>query len=186
VSGTILERVASGDPTAVDECLQQYGGLVWSLTRRSTWNFADAEDAVQEIFIEIWRHAARFDSAIASEATFITMIAQRRLIDRHRKRRRSVNTKPLENESIVTASVESDSIEIREEAERARELMQQLRTKERQILKLSLNDGMSQSEIAESTNMSLGTVKTHARRGLIRLRKLLDADPIAPVRGEAK
>ena len=58
------------------------GGLVWSLARKFLRSHADAEDAVQEIFVDVWRSAARFDPAIASETTFVAMIARRRLIDR--------------------------------------------------------------------------------------------------------
>ena len=83
---TILQSVADGNAAAVDECLGKYGGLVWSLARRLCPRHEDAEDAVQEIFVEIWRNAAKFDPEIASEATYVTMIARRRLIDRYRRR----------------------------------------------------------------------------------------------------
>ena len=76
----ILNRIAAGDPDAVQECLDQFGGLVWSLARRLTSSESDAEDAVQEIFVEIWRKAERYDPSIASESTFIAMLARRRLI----------------------------------------------------------------------------------------------------------
>ena len=84
----VLHRVAAGDRAAVRECLARYGGLVWSLVRRSTSDAAEAEDAVQEIFVDVWQSASRFDPAVASEATFIAMIARRRLIDRARRRNR--------------------------------------------------------------------------------------------------
>jgi RNA polymerase sigma factor (sigma-70 family) len=186
MSESILERVAAGDPAAIDECLQRYGGLVWSLARRFSSNFTDAEDAVQEIFIEIWRKAANFDASVASEATYITMIARHRLIDQYRKRKRRIETAPFGDEQTVASAQQQEHVEIHEEAERARELMQRLKPEERRILELSINDGMSQSEISEVTNIPLGTVKTHARRGLIRLRELLQADPVAQVIGEAK
>lgn len=79
---TILERIAAGDPSALDECMDRYGGLIWSLVRRLAPDYTDAEDIVQEILVGLWRSAGRFDPRIASEATFITMIARRRLIDR--------------------------------------------------------------------------------------------------------
>ena len=73
--------------------------------------------------------------------------------------------------------------EISEEAARAREHMQQLRPEERQVLELSINHGLSQSQIAETTNLPLGTVKTHTRRGLIRLRELLGVNLAGGVAG---
>jgi len=186
VTQTILPRVATGDPAAVEECLRHYGGLVWSLARRFCADHAEAEDAVQEIFIAIWRNAGRFDAGRGSEATYITMIARRRLIDRYRRRSRDLDTTPLEDELVDSSSSQHvEQAEIREEAARAREQMQRLRPEERRVLELSIDHGLSQSEIAEVTEMPLGTVKTHARRGLIRLRELLGADVRAAKGGGA-
>jgi RNA polymerase sigma-70 factor (ECF subfamily) len=175
VSDSILGRIAAGDPAAVDECLEKYGGLVWSLVRRFSVNHADAEDVVQEIFIDVWRHAGRYDDQIAAESTFISTIARRRLIDRRRKLGRRPEVVSLPEESAVAVTHQHQQLETIEEAERARKLMQQLRPDERQVLELAIDDGMSQSQIAEATSLPLGTVKTHTRRGLIRLRKLLNA-----------
>jgi RNA polymerase sigma-70 factor (ECF subfamily) len=146
----------------------------------------DAEDAVQDIFVEIWRSAGRFDPAIASESTYITMIARRRLIDRSRRRGRELDTTPLLEESVASRFEHERDIEVREEAARAREYMKQLRPEERQILDLSINQGLSQTEIAKATNLPLGTVKTHSRRGLIRLRELLGVDSAGSVNGGAQ
>lgn len=175
---TILERVAAGDSPAVEECLQKYGGLVWSIARKLCPNYADAEDAVQEVFIEVWRHAGRFNPEVASESTYITMIARRRLIDRFRRRSRELDTASVREEMVKSTSRHEEQTEIEEEAARAREYMQQLRPEQRQVLELSITHGLSQSQIAETINLPLGTVKTHARRGLIRLRELLGADQV--------
>lgn len=173
VADNILQRVAAGEAAAVDDCLRQYGGLVWSLARRFTSDHAEAEDAVQDVFIDVWRSAGRFDANVGSEATFITMIARRRLIDRHRKRTRQVETATLVEETVSGGSSAEQQIEIADDAARAREALGQLRAEERQVLEMSIYQGLSQSKIAEATEMPLGTVKTHARRGLIRLRKML-------------
>ena len=180
---TLLQRVADGDAAAVDECLGHYGGLVWSLARRLCPRHEDAEDAVQEIFVEIWRNAGKFDPGIASEATYITMIARRRLIDRYRRRSRDLDTTTLIQEVVAPDGEHERRSEISEEAARAREYMRQLRPEERKVLELSINQGLSQSQIAEATNLPLGTVKTHARRGLIRLRQLLGVDSAGRVHG---
>ena len=183
VPQTILERVTAGDSPAVEECLQKYGGLVWSLARRLCSNYADAEDAVQEVFIEVWRHADRFDPQVASEATYITMIARRRLIDRFRRRSRELDTASIQEEMVELTSRHEQQTEIEEEAARARQFMQQLRPEQQQVLELSITHGLSQSQIAETTNLPLGTVKTHARRGLMRLRELLGADQVGTTKG---
>lgn len=173
---TLLERIAAGDPAAVDECIACYSGLVWSLARRYLGRHADAEDAVQEVFIEIWRNAARFDPGIAAESTFITMIARRRLIDRQRRRARVMGTQSLVDEPVAPPAPPQDRIELEEHAERARSHMGRLREEERRVLEMSLLEGLTQSQIAEAARMPLGTVKTHARRGLARLREMLETD----------
>jgi RNA polymerase sigma-70 factor (ECF subfamily) len=177
VSETVLNRVASGDPEAVEECLQTYGGLVWSVARRFCPNYADAEDAVQDVFIEVWRTADRFDHQISSEATYISMIARRRLIDRYRKSRRGLDTTLIQEGLVGDSDGHVQQAEVSEEAALARRQLGRLRPEERQVLELSIDEGMSHSEIAAATDLPLGTVKTHARRGMLRLRKLLGADP---------
>ncbi|MBN1418477.1 MAG: sigma-70 family RNA polymerase sigma factor [Planctomycetes bacterium] len=169
----ILERVAAGESMAVEECLARYRGLVWSLARRMGLDHADADDAVQEVFIEVWRHAARFRPDIASEATFISTIARRRFIDRRRGRARARETVPIVEEMAPPAPSHEDAIEREEEAARVRRSLEKLRPEERRVLELATYRDFSHAQIAEVTRMPLGTVKTHARRGLRRLESLL-------------
>ena len=93
---SVLQRIASGDSAAVRECMDQYGALVWSLARRLSRTASDAEDATQEIFLDIWRSAGRFDAAQGSDKMFIAMIARRRLIDRLRKKSAEPPMDPVE------------------------------------------------------------------------------------------
>ena len=173
MSESLLKRISQGDKTAVQECLKKYGGLVWSLARRMSASLEDAEDAVQEIFIDVWKHAGRFDESQASEATFIAMIARRRLIDRLRASKRRLSPSSLED----VVAEPSDGFDTRlhnyVEARQAAEALKSLRTEQRQILELSIYQGLSHQEIADRTGMPLGTVKTHARRGLIQIREIL-------------
>lgn len=173
MQATVLERIAEGDPAAVDECLDRYGGLVWSLARRHLRQHADAEDAVQDVFIEVWRNAERFDASIASEATFISTIARRRLIDRHRKQSRRIATQSIVEEPAAERPSHTRALERDEDAEHVMLFMGKLRAEERRVLELGLLNGLSQSQIAEAAGMPLGTVKTHTRRGLKRLRAML-------------
>jgi len=173
VPETILDKVAVRDPGAVEKCLARYGGLIWSLARRMSPTISDAEDAVQEIFVDLCRHASRFDpQREPSEATFVAMIARRRLIDRYRQHRRQVKTVPIDASRAITVTMSLHGLELRDEFGHVRELLAQLRSEERQILELIFIHGLSQSETAEILNMPLGTVKTHSRRGLLRLREL--------------
>ena len=182
-TGGFIERVAGGDASAVEQCIAEYGGLVWTLARRMSATAADAEDAVQEIFVQLWQQAERFDPALGSEAGFVTMIARRRLIDRLRKATRRPTPEPLLDPP--PAEPEKDYVGIREEAELARHCMDSLKSEERDVLRLALESGMSQTEIAERLGMPLGTVKSHARRGLIKLRERLAQQPEVAAAGSA-
>jgi len=170
---SVLERVASGEQRAVRECIDEFGGLVWAIARRMTRSRADAEDAVQEIFVDVWRSAARFDPALGSEKVFVTTIARRRLIDRIRRAR----TGPLMDSEEVLESLQfaepGTGGEIRADAERAAAVVARLRPDQRKVLRMGLLEGMTHSEIARATGMPLGTVKTQMRRGLIQVREWL-------------
>jgi RNA polymerase sigma-70 factor (ECF subfamily) len=118
MSPSILLELASGSPGAMQRCMDRFGGLVWSLARRQTSGGADADDAVQEIFIDVWRSAGRFDPTIASETTFIAMIARRRLIDRGRRRARRPEVAAIP-ETIESDGPAFDPAEVEEAAKAA-------------------------------------------------------------------
>ena len=186
VETPLLARVSHGDESAVADCLNRYGGLVWSLARRMCPDHQTAEDAVQDIFLQIWKSASRFDESIASETTFVAMIARRRLIDMSRKkswrqaqRTTGADTGQLEQVSSPATGVE-EQMELKDEASKAAALLTQLPEDQQQVLRLSIYDGLSHSRIADSTGLSLGTVKTHIRRGLIKLREALHASENSP------
>jgi RNA polymerase sigma-70 factor (ECF subfamily) len=173
----ILKRIAAGDKTAVQECLNTYGGLVWSLARRMCPNRDDAEDAVQEIFVDVWKYSHRFDDAQASETTFVAMIARRRLIDRIRKSNRQVPTDSVEDMLHEPPTREDKKIQTNVEAKQAAKVLSELNPDRRKILRLSIFHGLTHQEISEATGIPLGTVKTHARRGLIQIRESLGINP---------
>lgn len=171
---SILERIAAGDSAAVGECIDRYGNLLWSLARRYLRNTADAEDAVQDVFIEIWRSCARYDPAIASETAFISTIARRRFIDRLRQSGRAPAMDSLDDDEGapvdpgVAATVEDDT-----EVAIVARVLGDMDPEHRKILGMALYEGYSHSEIAEQLGMPLGTVKTRVRRGLIHIREQL-------------
>lgn len=171
----LLIRIARQDLSAVGPCLAAHSRLVWALAIRMTPTRADAEDAVQEIFAEVWRNAGRFDPARGSEQAFIATIARRRLIDRLRAGRREREQRSFEVAVDKLPTLQSD-LETCVEARRASEVLAQLPAERRQVLRLSLVEGMSHAQIAEALSMPLGTVKSHARRGLDQVRKALRDD----------
>lgn len=169
----VLIRVARGDARAVRECIDQFGSLIWSIARRLTRSHADAEDAVQEIFTDIWRSAARFDPAQGSEKVFVATIARRRLIDRLRRAGRHATTELTDEMESLAWSDPGTQAETCAEAQTAAKAVMQLRPEQRQVLELGLLQGLSHSEIAAALQMPLGTVKTMMRRGLLQVRQLM-------------
>lgn len=170
---SLLERIAAGDGSAVSECMDQYGGLVWSIARRFTNDTAEAEDAVQEIFVAIWKNAGKFDASIASEKTFIGMIARRRSIDRLRKAERRPKLTAFAEEAPDPSGDDHVTMELSAEASLATKHLDVLKPEQRKVIELSVYYGMSHSEISAQTDIPIGTVKSHIFRGLAAVRKNL-------------
>lgn len=176
LSESLLQQVAAGNTEAVAACVDRFGGLVWSIARRLLDSPSEAEDAVQEVFIELWKNASRFDPSIASETTFVGMVARRRLIDRLRRsaRRHENETVPIEDLTIA-APDQQDQVELRDEAAVAAKVLEQLKPEQRRVLQLAVYQGWPHQLIADRLGIPLGTVKTHIRRGLMKVRERLNA-----------
>lgn len=169
----VLDRVASGAHGSAEAMLDRFGGLVWTLARRMCADRAEAEDAVQEIMADVWRSVqqGRYDPAKGSETTFVATIARRRLIDRLRKRRTpAAGLVPDLAEAKPNATPVA---ELGEEARAAAAVLEELSEPQQKAIRLSVMHGLTHEQIAEVTGMPLGTVKTHIRRGLIRMRERL-------------
>ncbi len=171
-SPPLLARIAAGDDAAVSRCVDEYGPLLWSLAVRWSPDRADAEDAVQEIFFDLWRSADRFEATRSTERGFVVMIARRRLIDRLRKRRRQLDLHVWpDNFDLPDDSL--DEAERVAQAADAEAVLAELTPVQRQVIERHLLDGKTHEEIAAESAMPLGTVKSHIRRGLQKARALL-------------
>ena len=177
---SILNLIAKGEDRAFNLLIEKYGNLVWSIGRKFLYKESDVEDAVQEVFIAIWKAAEKFDHTKASEVTFISMIARRRFIDylrkvsKHRKLQSidEDNGQELFKESILNESTDLQLI---------KDAIGTLEIEDQELLKLSIYQGYSHSEIAKLLNIPLGTVKTRIRRNLIKLKGLFDIKQQATV-----
>lgn len=92
----LLSRVVRGDPAAIDACIERFGPVVWALARKLGRDMTDAEDATQEIFLDLWKSADGFLPEVATEASFVTELARRRLVDRRLRDRWHPMLEPLE------------------------------------------------------------------------------------------
>ncbi|MEO1170954.1 MAG: sigma-70 family RNA polymerase sigma factor [Myxococcota bacterium] len=168
---TLLERIGRGDTAAVQACIDAYGGLVWSVARRFLSNRADAEEAVQEIFLEIWSTASRFDPKRGSESAFIGTIARRRMIDRLRKAKRTPALVAIDDQDHQ--SHDESRVEAAAEMANVHRAMTTMPPEQQNVVKMATWLGMSHSAIAKKTALPLGTVKSHLRRGLNQIRAAL-------------
>ena len=167
----VLARVAQGDAAAARECIDQFGGLIWSIARSLTRTRAEAEVAVQEIFTDVWHSAGRFDPAQGSERVFVAMIARRRLIDCMRRAAHQDRTDF--NVRSVRWIDPGTGAEVCAEARAAGRAFMQLRPELQRVLTLGVLEGLNHSEIAELLRLPVGTVKAMMHRGLIQVRELM-------------
>jgi RNA polymerase sigma factor (sigma-70 family) len=168
----LLPRIANGDQAAVAECVATFGGMVLVLARRWSTDAADAEDAVQEVFFDLWKHAGRYDAAKASERGFVAMIARRRLIDRLRRRSREVPVEGIPDGYDLPDESGDHGAQVAGALD-ARPALEQLTPMQRRFIERHLLDGKTHDEIARESQVPLGTVKSHIRRGLLKARALL-------------
>ncbi len=172
---SILQRISRGDASAVRECVHVYGARVWSVARRFSATTADAEDAVQEIFMAIWKSAGRFDPAKSEEGTFITMIARRRLIDA--MRRKDIDTDRLDQWPDIGQLNQGDSpnsVEASAEAANISAVLQTFDSPQREVITMAVYGGYSHSAIAQHLQLPLGTAKSLLRRGMDKVRQALN------------
>jgi RNA polymerase sigma-70 factor, ECF subfamily len=168
----LLERIARGDADALGALYDRHAPRVLGLTTRILSDPDEAEDVLQEVFLQVWRTPARFDPARGSVVTWLLVLGRSRAIDRLRSLRRRGRDLQVEIESVPLAS----GHDIEREAQTAqaggavRRALAGLPAEQRRALELAYFGGYTQTEIAELTRTPLGTVKTRLRQGMIKLR----------------
>ena len=172
-SASPLEGVARGEPGAVEACVDAYGPLVRALATRMLPEGADIDDVVQDVFVEVWRSAARFDADRASDRGFVATITRRRIIDRRRRMDRRPRTVRLAP-GIECADETFERTIGRVEAAGAVAALRHLSDDRRRWIVMSVVECYTHAEIAEVTKTPLGTIKSGIRRGLAHMRTLLD------------
>jgi len=163
----LLMRVARGDRVAFAELYDRYASAVYGACLRVLREPQAAEDAAQEAFTAIWRHATAFDAARGAAGAWIGRVARNAALDANR--RRALRVTAPEVDPVDEGQTPEELAVAADEAFRLRLALETLPERERIVLALAYSDGFTQSEIAEHLGLPLGTVKTRTRSGLARL-----------------
>ena len=172
----LVAKMAAGDEQALRLLHRRFGGLLVALAQRVLSSREDAEDVVQEVFLQAWSQADRYDRGRSSVSTWLVMITRSRSIDRLRSRgvgERVTDTMVEQNMIPTYASAEGDWAVLNHERQKSlRRVLADLPQEQREVLEMAYFRGWTQREIAEQTGIALGTVKT---RTLLAMRKLKTA-----------
>ena len=170
---TLLTHVAKGDQAAFEALYDQLGSSVYGLVRRVLRNPSQAEEVAQEVLLEVWRAASRFDPARGSAATWVLTIAHRRAIDRVRAEEAATAREQRTAEVPAATDEVAETVEASMDAERLRRCLAGLTELQRESIKLAYYGGYSYAQVAALLDTALGTIKTRIRDGLTRLRACL-------------
>jgi RNA polymerase sigma-70 factor (ECF subfamily) len=182
-----LQRMARGEHTALAGCYDLMGTVVFSLAVRMLRDRPAAEDVTQDIFVQVWRQAANYDTGRGSPEAWIMMIARTRILDRLRSRSAGVVLKPVGDNLPDAPDAEDwpDDLAItREDAVNVRAALSELPQDQKHAIELAFFDGLTHVEISEKLGVPLGTIKTRIRLGLLkirdRLREVMGEAPLSP------
>lgn len=168
----VLERVASGDQLAFGELYDLTAARIFGLVRRLLVDHAQSEEVTQEVFLEIWQTAPRFDSERGAAMSWMMTMAHRRAVDRIRASQAGRDRDQRIGRRDITVDYDdvAETVEITIEHERVARAMTRLTELQREAVSLAYYAGLSHSELANYLDVPIGTVKTRLRDGMIRLR----------------
>ncbi|HUO86022.1 MAG TPA: sigma-70 family RNA polymerase sigma factor [Thermoanaerobaculia bacterium] len=176
--GDLMRRLVARDEGALAALYDRYSGTLLALAVRILGDESEAEEILQEVFVHAWHHAERYEPERASVSTWLVLLARSRAIDRLRSRQSGERTAvasarevPLHESAAGVHRVQDDERRRRVKAEMAR-----LPPEQRRILELAYYGGLSQTEIAETEGLPLGTVKTRTLLAMRKLRNALGAE----------
>ncbi|HTS82159.1 MAG TPA: sigma-70 family RNA polymerase sigma factor [Myxococcaceae bacterium] len=170
--GKALEGVRRGDQRALEELYRVHGPRIHALLLRMLRETADAEEVLQETFIDAWKRAAEYAPSRGSIEAWLITIARSRAIDRIRHKGARLRLVRQTEQLAPAEPAHPDPPDVHAQS-RLRRALGALPAEQRRALELAYWEGLSQSEISEHTGDPLGTVKTRVRLGLQRLAELL-------------
>lgn len=166
----LLTRIRSGDQEAMSALFDRYGTMVYSVALRVLRDRGEAEDVMQDIFVQVWRNPGAFVSGKGSLAGWLVVVARNRCIDMIRRRRPA---DPVELFSLSSPTDLAREAEQKSLLEKIQGLVNSLPDEQRKSIELAFFEGLTHSEIAQKTGDPLGTVKTRIRLALTAIRKAL-------------
>jgi len=168
----LMSRIRTGDEDALAALHDRYAAVVYSVALRVLGETTQAEDILQEIFLQLWREPQRFDSSRGSLGAWLAVIARHRAIDQLRRRRPESDVEDV----VISGEADLEQTTDRNLAiAKVRAALERLPAEQRRPLEMAFFQGLTHAEIASKTGDPLGTVKTRIRSALISLRKALAA-----------
>jgi len=168
----LLGRVIARDGRAIGELYDRHSRLLYGLILRILRNRSEAEEVLQEVFVQVWTRADTYNVELGAPVAWLVRIARNRAIDCLRRRR------PENDIEDAVVSVEHDLVSETDRSrtiEKVRGALQEMPAPQRSALEMAYFEGLTHSEIAGKTGEPLGTIKTRIRTGLLALRKVLAA-----------
>lgn len=174
----LLALVARGDEAAFEQTYDQVADAVFGLVRRVVRDPAQSEEVTQEVLVEVWRTASRYEPARGSAMAWIMTMAHRRAVDRVRSEQAASDrqARAANREQVVVYDEVAEDVEARLDRERVRRCLDTLTDLQRQSVALAYYEGYTYREVAELLTVPLGTVKTRMRDGMIRMRDCLGVE----------
>jgi RNA polymerase sigma-70 factor, ECF subfamily len=172
----LLAHVARGDQPAFEEVYDRLAGPVLGMVRGVLRDLAQSEEVMQEVLLELWRTASRFDPGKGSALSWVMTMAHRRAVDRVRSEQKAVEREFRAATAQVDFDDVTETVEATLDRERVRHCLRSLTDLQRESVTLAYYGSYSYSEVAGLLGVAVGTVKTRMRDGLIRLRDCLGVE----------
>jgi len=169
-----MQRVSINDEAAIAELYDRFGSLVFRMAYQAMPTRAEAEDAVQEVFIRLWRTAGRYDETRSALVTWVMLISRRHLVDKLRRTKARLRTGSMEQPAVINveaAPAGDPRLDVQEKMKVLMQRIEQLPELQRTVVTRAYLGGQTLRQIGEELNTPLGTIKSALSRALVRLRE---------------